>query len=187
MESYESTYQKKESIMSKVIFFNIPAYGHTNPTLPLVAELVGRGEHVIYYSSEAFQPAIEQAGATFRSIGSFFTEQTPVDENLIRFAYTLIAATQAIIANILPDVIAEQPDYIIYDSLCIWGKCIAQLLKVPAIASVTTLLRPASFFYPAMLKSLPSIMFMMFRMTFEGRAELAKFNAIVVLILLEMK
>ena len=26
--------------MSKVLFFNIPAYGHTYPTLPLVAELV---------------------------------------------------------------------------------------------------------------------------------------------------
>ena len=29
--------------MSKVLFFNIPAHGHTYPTLPLVAELVRRG------------------------------------------------------------------------------------------------------------------------------------------------
>ena len=40
--------------MAKVLFFNLPAHGHVNPTLPLVAELVHRGEHVIYYSSEAF-------------------------------------------------------------------------------------------------------------------------------------
>ena len=46
--------------MAKVLFFNLPAYGHMNPTLPLVAELVQRGEHVIYYSSEAFRPAIDQ-------------------------------------------------------------------------------------------------------------------------------
>src|SRR5215467_14749447 len=58
--------------MAKVLFFNLPAHGHTNPTLPLVAELVRRGEHVIYYSSEAFRPAIEQAGATFRGIDAFF-------------------------------------------------------------------------------------------------------------------
>ena len=88
--------------MSKILFFNIPAYGHMNPTLPLVAELVRRGEQVIYYSSETFQPAIEQAGAAFRSISIFFNEQTPVDENLMRFAYTLIQATQEIIADILP-------------------------------------------------------------------------------------
>ena len=47
--------------MAKVLFFNLPFYGHMNPTLPLVAELVHRGEHFIYYSSEAFRPAIEQA------------------------------------------------------------------------------------------------------------------------------
>jgi len=47
----------KERAMSKILFFNIPAYGHTNPTLPLVAELVHRGEQVIYYSSEAFADA----------------------------------------------------------------------------------------------------------------------------------
>jgi len=55
----------REKTMSKVPFFNLPALGHTNPTLPLVAELVRRGEQVIYYSSPAFQQAIEQTGATF--------------------------------------------------------------------------------------------------------------------------
>jgi len=30
--------------MSKVIYFSIPAHGHTNPTLPLVKELVDNGE-----------------------------------------------------------------------------------------------------------------------------------------------
>jgi MGT family glycosyltransferase len=160
--------------MSKILFFNIPYYGHTNPTLPLVAELVRRGEQVIYYSAETFQPAIEQAGAAFRSIAIFFNEQTPVDENLVRFAYTLIQATQEIIADILPDVLADKPDYIIYDSLCIWGKCIAQILKVPAIASVTTLVPPSSFLHLEMLAILP----LMIRTTLEGRAELTKFRAI---------
>jgi UDP:flavonoid glycosyltransferase YjiC (YdhE family) len=61
--------------MAKVLFFNLPAYGHTYPTLPLVAELVRRGEHVIYYSSEAFRSAILEAGATFRGIDPFFNEQ----------------------------------------------------------------------------------------------------------------
>jgi MGT family glycosyltransferase len=160
--------------MSKILFFNIPAYGHTNPTLPLVAELVRRGEQVIYYSSETFQPAIEQAGAAFRSIAIFFNEQTPVDENLMRFAYTLIQATQEIIANILPDVIADKPDYIIYDSLCIWGKCIAQILQVPAIASVTTLVSPSSLLHLKLLASLP----LMIRSFLEGREEYTKFLAI---------
>lgn len=164
--------------MAKVLFFGIPAYGHMNPTLPLVAELVKRGEQVIYYSSEAFRPAIERAGATFRGIDAFFNEQTYVDENLVRFAYTLIRITQEIIPTLLPEATAEKADYIIYDSLCIWGKCLAQILRLPAIASITTLARPQSLLQPEILASIPALMPMMIRMMFAGRKEMAKFQDI---------
>ena len=164
--------------MAKVLFFNLPAYGHMNPTLPLVAELVQRGEHVIYYSAEAFRPAIEQAGATFRGIDAYFNERTYVDDNLVRFSYTLIRATQAIIPAILFAVTADKPDYILYDSLCVWGKCIAQILQVPAIASVTTLATPHSLLHLEVLASLPAAMPEVIRSLFEGRRELAKFLAI---------
>jgi MGT family glycosyltransferase len=164
--------------MAKVLFFNLPAYGHTNPTLPLVAELAHRGEHVIYYSSEAFRAAIEQAGATFRGVDAFYNEQTYVDDNLVRFSYTLIRAAQEIIPAILADVTADKPDYILYDSLCVWGKCIAQILRVPAIASVTTLARPHSLLHPEVLATLPAVIPLMIRMILEGRKELAKFLAI---------
>ena len=35
-------------------FVSIPAYGHVNPTLPLVAELVSRGHRVTYFTSADF-------------------------------------------------------------------------------------------------------------------------------------
>ena len=38
--------------MSRILFFNIPAHGHTNPTLGVVRELVRRGHQVWYYSYE---------------------------------------------------------------------------------------------------------------------------------------
>jgi MGT family glycosyltransferase len=49
--------------MSTVLFFNIPAHGHTNPTLPVVKELAGRGEEITYYSSDTFSKKICAAGA----------------------------------------------------------------------------------------------------------------------------
>ena len=55
--------------MATILFCSLPAQGHTNPTLPLVTELVRRSEKVIYYSLEDFQPVIERTGATFRSYG----------------------------------------------------------------------------------------------------------------------
>ena len=164
--------------MAKVLFFNLPVHGHMNPTLPLVAELVQRGEQVIYYASEAFRPAIEQAGATFRGIDAFFNERTPVDENLVRFGYTLLRATQEIIPAILSEVRADQPDYILYDSLCVWGKCIAQILQVPAVASVTSIVRPRSSLHPKVLASLPAAMPYLMQMFLEGRKELTQFRAV---------
>ena len=44
--------------MSKLVFFNILAYGHTNPTLGVVRELVARGNQVWYYSFAPFQKVI---------------------------------------------------------------------------------------------------------------------------------
>ena len=54
--------------MSKVMFFNVPGYGHINPTLPLVEELVNRGEEVIYYSTEKFREKIERTGSHFPTL-----------------------------------------------------------------------------------------------------------------------
>ena len=44
--------------MSKIVFFSIPAYGHTNPTIEVVRELVDRGNEVLYYSFNEFKDKI---------------------------------------------------------------------------------------------------------------------------------
>src|SRR5579863_6328411 len=130
--------------MSKVLFFNLPAHGHMNPTLPLVAELVRRGEQVIYYSSRAFRQAIEQTGATFcDSVTPFLNDETQIDENMVKVAYMLLQATQTAIASLLPQARGEKPDYIIHDGLCPWGKYIAQMMEAPSICSMTTFAIPS--------------------------------------------
>ena len=48
--------------MSRIVFFNIPAWGHTNPTLEVVRELSRRGHQVCYYSFEPFREKLEEAG-----------------------------------------------------------------------------------------------------------------------------
>ena len=61
--------------MSKIVFFNIPAHGHTNPTLSVVRELVCNGHDVWYYSYNSLREKIESAGATFISCDDYDTEQ----------------------------------------------------------------------------------------------------------------
>ena len=45
--------------MSRIVFFCIPAHGHTNPTLGVVKELAARGHEVWYYSYDMFREKIE--------------------------------------------------------------------------------------------------------------------------------
>ena len=129
--------------MSKVLFFNIPAYGHTYPTLPLTAELVRRGEQVIYYSSPAFQQSIEQTGAMYRDLATpILNDETQVDENMVRVAYMLLQNARLLLDTFLLQVREDAPDYIIHDGLSPWGKYIAQIIGVPSICSITTLVVP---------------------------------------------
>ena len=46
-----------------ILMINLPFAGHTNPTLPLTAELVKRGHHVTYINAEPFRKSIEESGA----------------------------------------------------------------------------------------------------------------------------
>jgi len=44
--------------MSTIAFLEILAFGHVNPPLPLVRELVRRGERVVYYDDAELQPQV---------------------------------------------------------------------------------------------------------------------------------
>ena len=60
--------------MGKIVFFCIPAHGHTNPTLNVVRELISRGHRVWYYSYNMMREKIESAGATFVSCDDYDME-----------------------------------------------------------------------------------------------------------------
>jgi UDP:flavonoid glycosyltransferase YjiC (YdhE family) len=63
--------------LAKVLFFNIPAHGHVNPTLPIVKELVQRGHQVVYHDSLSFEQAIKATGAEFRHYPLRHVKQVP--------------------------------------------------------------------------------------------------------------
>lgn len=53
--------------MKKIVFFCIPAHGHTNPMLPVAVELVRCGNVVRFYSFDEFEKKIKGTGAEFKS------------------------------------------------------------------------------------------------------------------------
>ena len=116
--------------MAKVLFFNSPMYGHVLPTLPLVEELVARGEQIIYYLTDEFAQDVCRAGATMRSYTSTMKHNRPAG----RFSRLLSEECQYVLPQIIERVRGERPDYIIYEENCLWGRILSQAFPVPAIS-----------------------------------------------------
>lgn len=128
----------------RILWFCIPAYGHTNPTIEVVRELVRRGHEVRYYSFEEFREKIEGAGARFVACDSYLP---PVDERAerrLRKVSTTEMSVQSFrtVANldtrVSEDVASWRPDVIVTDSACFWGKLTAAKHSLPWVCSTTT-------------------------------------------------
>lgn len=120
--------------MSKVIFLNFPTHGCINPLLATASELVKRGEKIIYYCTEEFRNKIEQTGAEFRPYKGLINEYKIKNyDDLFEGLKLVVEMTVDKLDYNLDTIRNENPDYIIHDSLCTWGKHIASILGIPAI------------------------------------------------------
>ncbi len=152
--------------MSRIVFFCIPAHGHTNPTLGVVRELALRGHQVRYYSYDAFREKIEQAGAEFVSCDKYdITQQmsrpesgpgaaqrkpgtalqAPDSQDAARIGKDLAFSTKLLVDTTLAlddmvcrDMALFRPDCIVADSMAVWGKAVALKLGIPFVSSTTT-------------------------------------------------
>ncbi len=127
--------------MSKILFVTPPAHGHLNPVLPVMRELVRRGEQVLCLNNEDFRPQIEATGAEFRAypptlLTAAAISQALADGNLSKPHMLMMRATEEL-APFTMDVLAqERCDLVIFDSLAIWGKIASQALNVKGAATI---------------------------------------------------
>ena len=131
--------------MSKIVFFCIPAHGHTNPTLGVVRELVSRGHEVWYYSYNIMREKIESAGATFISCDDYNMEQklsskdsTRLGKDLAFSTKILVDTTLALDDKVCNEMAELKPDCIVADSMALWGKAASLKLRIPFVSSTTT-------------------------------------------------
>jgi MGT family glycosyltransferase len=129
--------------VSKIALLNIPAHGHVNPTLPVMQELVRRGEQVLYFNTEEFRPQIEATGATFRpypagAITSGAIAGAVQHGVLPRVTALLLETAEALLPPLLEELRRERPDLLVFDSTALWGRMAATLLGVRSAGSITT-------------------------------------------------
>ncbi len=131
--------------MSHIVFFCIPAHGHTNPTLGVVRELVARGHQVTYYSYEPFREKITAAGAKFIPCEAYDAEAKLTAEESRKIGSDLALSTRVLVDTtlslegaVMADMERVKPECIVSDSMAVWGKAVALKLGIPYVCSTTT-------------------------------------------------
>lgn len=130
--------------MMKIVWFCIPAHGHTNPTLGIVKEMVAAGHEIYYFSFEMFREKIEKTGAVFISCDGYDFEMEDkengdrVGKDMAFATELLVSSTLALDEMVSEKVSAIMPDLIISDSVAYWGKLAAMKHKIPYVSSTTT-------------------------------------------------
>ena len=129
----------------RIVWFCIPAYGHTNPTIGVVKELVSRGHEVYYYSFNQFKDVLEGAGAHFISCDEFDLglELDPgmserIGKDIVLSTQVIVNATLSMDEKLEKDMAEIKPDVIVADSVAYWGRLIAMKLGIPFVSSTTT-------------------------------------------------
>ena len=129
--------------MGRIVYFSFPAHGHVNPTLPVVRELARRGEQIAYFGTPRFARAIAESGAQFCP----YTAQVQMPEygpgpfaQVSSTLETLLEFCGAVLDDHLDAVRQWRPTQVMFDSFAPWGRMVAQLLGLPTVASVPSIL-----------------------------------------------
>jgi MGT family glycosyltransferase len=121
--------------MARAVILAYPTHGHIAPILPVAAELVRRGEDVVFYGTGRSRAKIEGTGAQFRQYarGHDDFNPTPPTEGLFSDMARLAALTEDILPGLLDEVRGFGPAYLLFDTKSLWGRLAGSILAIPAV------------------------------------------------------
>ncbi len=124
---------------------SLGAFGHVNPTLSVVTELVKRGVRITYFTTEEFRAIIEPTGAKFVPVHSWMAQQKGGADNkagdedvAATVPFLFLNEAGAYIDDILAVLQEDRPDAIMHDFAGIAGTMAADILNVPNIMLYTS-------------------------------------------------
>ena len=141
---------------------SLGAFGHVNPTLSLVTELVNRGVRVTYFSTENFKNIVEPTGAKFVAVPSWMAQQSGqqeggADEDVgATVPFLFLNEAGGAIDSILEVLKEDKPDAIVHDFAGIAGTIAADDLKVPNVMLYTSYPSNESYSMAASFESVPA-------------------------------
>ncbi|WEB44829.1 glycosyl transferase [Streptomyces yunnanensis] len=119
-----------------LLFTALGGYGHVNPTLPLVEELVRRGHRVDYATGEIHADEVTKAGARWVELPSLPPMQPAADfgpETFGRFMSHLFAAMRDAYPVLREHCTTEPVEAICFDGMNWSARVVAEQLGLPAV------------------------------------------------------
>ncbi|MEB3370813.1 macrolide family glycosyltransferase [Saccharopolyspora mangrovi] len=123
------------------LFTSVPAFGHVNPTLALVTELLDRGHRVSYAVGADAAEAVRATGAEvvdlptqIPDLGAAGNPLSP--ERLRRMAEFFVDDVRKCMPVLLEHFADAPPDAVCSDVMTTYGRMLADKLGVPAVALV---------------------------------------------------
>ncbi|MEU5304235.1 macrolide family glycosyltransferase [Streptomyces noursei] len=118
-----------------------PLYGHVNPTLPLVEELVRRGHRVSFATGHELVPLVERAGAEGVGLPTKMPEMPSSRDDFTteRFAEIARGITQDArdyFPMLNEHFERDRPDAVCYDWLTFTGQMLVDTIGVPGISLI---------------------------------------------------
>jgi hypothetical protein len=138
--------------VSTIVFVEMPAFGHVNPSLSLARELVRRGERVVYFNDAEFSHAVSAgSGAEFFPyppgvMTSARIARATQTGDLIRVPRVILRATETLVPFLLERLRINAPDAVVLDSNALWGHVVVRSLRLPSVSLMTTILMGSAEF-----------------------------------------
>ncbi len=126
--------------MANILFVNANLYGHINPTLPLVRELVKRGNTVDYFCSKQFEEKVIAEGAVFLNysaeLDDFLAAYRPTDRHpfFMLMEYILLYA-EVMLPGVSELIESKEYDMVVCDSLFGAPYFLKQMIHIPVVSS----------------------------------------------------
>lgn len=125
----------------RVVFFSTPAYGHLQAVYPVLARLVRAGVRVDWYCTEAYRELVTKTGAHFHPYCVDFSRY-PLDRLTADFFSLyrgLLVLNRRCYLRYRREIRENPPDFLLYDSMCSFGKNLAKQFGLPSVCLCTTL------------------------------------------------
>ena len=133
--------------MARIAVLSVPAYGHLNPVLPIVRQLVLRGHDVTVFNEASFAPLITATGAGFSAYPPVIHledfSRTLKDGDMIAWIEMILGATGPLLRALKRQLRDDPPDLLVFDGIAVWGEMLASKLKLPSVAISTTFMSDA--------------------------------------------